>query len=290
MKISLKKRSDTDPSSPNRAFDWQTGKTYTQFQRFRMPGEDRNTHSVLPGDSLANPFLKIHPKYLRKMYQMETDLKVKKLIWKALKQWARLYSDSLINPYKYDKYFNDIKNDYKYLDNVAEKISSKFAEFYPSRNLFYYQSGETNQYPNIDDGYLEPTVGDSDELHNRKLFVYPREYEQNRPENPSWGEGDFQTPYDGEINKDLDINRGAKMSFFDTFVWGEVENLDNLFNKNKKASMKKVSKIVKVADLENFTKIGENLLVHKSDKDLWAMETDDNGNIVISRLFEGDII
>jgi len=288
MNKSLKKRSDTDPSAPNKAFDWQTGKTYTQFQRFRMPGEDRNTHSVLPGDSMANPFVKIHPKYLRKMYQIESDKKIKHLIWKALKQWSRQYSDSLINPYKYNKYFDDIKNDYKY-NEVADKISQKIAEFYPSRNLFYYQSGENNQYPNTDDGYLEPTVGDSNELHNRKLFVYPRKHEQNRPESPPWSDGDFQSPYEGEIKKDLDISRGAKMSFFDTFVWNEEDNLDNLF-KNKKASRKKVSKIVKIADLDNFTKIGENLLVHKSDKDLWAMEKDDDGNIVISRLFEGDII
>jgi hypothetical protein len=47
---------------------------------------------------------------------------------------------------------------------------------------------------------------------------------------------------------------------------------------------------VKLADLQDFMKVGNDLLVHKSNKDLWAMEEDEEGNIIISRLFDGNLI
>ena len=79
------------------------------------------------------------------------------------------------------------------------------------------------------------------------------------------------------------------MSFFDDFVFSGNDNLELLF-KTKTASRKKTSKIVKLSDLDNFLKVGNDLLIHKSDRDLWAMETDDNGDITISRLFEKDCL
>lgn len=288
---------DTDPSAPSPADGMDSPWDNSHTQRFKYPGEDVNTHSNLPGDALANPFVKLKPSVVRKMYDQEGDTERKKLMWKALKQWARQYSDSLINPYKYEKFFDDIKDDYK-LRDAAVAVAEKFAEVnYPAVNQFYYQPDETTQFPSMGDpawgaGYLNPPVGDSGDLKNVRQLTYPRKHEQNRPESPTWSEGNFTAPYEGKIPQDLDTLEGkSKMSkFFDTFVWAEEDSLDVLFNKKKTASRKKVSKIVKVSELEGFTRVANDLLIHRSTKDLWAMETDEDGNIVISRLFEGDAV
>lgn len=287
---------DTDPTAPQKAYDFNINKVSPIHEGqlpFGMVHREETT-SKLPGDKEKNPdYKKLHPRSLRLMYDAEKDPITKKRIWKTLKEWARQYSDSLINPYKYDKYFADIANDYD-LKDVAEKVALRFAEVnYPQRNLFYYQDNETTQNPNIADGYLEPTVGDSNEIHNIHQLTYPRKFEQNRPENPPWSEGDLANPYRGMIPEDLAVLEGhpqgkkGAMNFFDNFVWCEEDALDQLFT-SKKASIKKTAKITKVADLNNFIKVGENLLVHKSEKDLWALETDDNGNFFISRLFGGN--
>jgi len=284
----------TDPSAPQRAYDWNINKVTPLWGEGQLPFGMLNrapTESQLPGDPDKAPdYKKLHPSSLRQMYDDEQEPATKRKIWKALKQWAREYSDSLINPYKYDKYFKDIANDFKYVD-VAAKIALKVAEVSdPQRNLFYYQDRETTQNPNIADGYLEPTVGDSNEIQNQHLLSYPRNFEQNRPENPSWAGGDLSSPYTGKMPEDLAVLEGqsrgkrGNMNFFDTFVWAQEDAVDQLFE-SRKASVKKTAKINKVADLNEYIKVGENLLVHKSERDLWALETDEDGNFVISRLF-----
>lgn len=287
---------DTDPSAPQRAYDFNINKV-SPVHEGQLPYGMINrepTESQLPGDLEKAPdYKKLHPGSLRQMYDLEQEPTTKKRIWKALKQWSREYSDSLINPYKYDKYFKDIANDYDHKD-VAAKVALRFAEVAdPQRNLFYYQDSETTQNPNIADGYGEPTVGDSNEIHNIHQLAYPRNFEQNRPENPSWAEGDLGSPYQGSTAQDLAVLEGqsrgkrGSMNFFDNFVWCEEDAIDQLFT-SKKASMKKTARINKMADLNNFIKVGENLLVHKSEKDLWALETDEEGNYIINRLFSGN--
>jgi len=235
------------------------------------------------------------------MYDACTDPERKHKIWRALKEWARHYTDSLINPYKYEKYFVDIKDDYA--KRAADRILKRLAELStPAQNLFYYQDSETTQFPDAEHGNMVNYLGDP-EVHQRKMFVYPRDYDQSQTEhlekNINTDTGDFQTPTENPMVQDLRTNRdyynsnragGIKVSsFFDNFVWASDESLDVLFT-SKKASTKKVSKVVKLADLHDFIKVGNDLLIHKSKQDLWAMEEDEDGNIVISRLFDGDLI
>jgi len=47
-------------------------------------------------------------------------------------------------------------------------------------------------------------------------------------------------------------------------------------------------KISSMSDLLNFSRIGNDTLVHKSKKDLWKISEDDKGDVVIERLFDPD--
>lgn len=253
-----KKNADTDPSCPNKA---------------TISLSKGDTRSSLPGEALSNPYRSLNPAFVRKLYDRTEDGEQKHLMWKALKEWSRQFSDSF-RPYPYEIYFNDI----------ADKIAMRFAEVaYPQRNLFYYQEAETTQYPSINStgfipGWLESQSGDSTDLplSAKEPFTVPVE---PKSENPPWGEGTLANPTEGPTKERV------RMSFFDKFVWGCDDSVDIYL---KSASCEK--RQIKLADLHNFTKIGENLLVHKSERDLWAMETDENGNIVISRLFKNEVL
>lgn len=315
-----KKKSDTDPSSPNKAIS-------PQYQN-SSPGTswppappDTGTRSQLPGESDMNPFRKLHPKILRPMYDNTTDPEKKFLIWKALKQWSRQFTESLIQPFKFEKYFADIAKDYSREHNakIADAILKRAMEsVYPAANLFYYQDGETTQFPDEEHGNMVNYHGDP-EIQTEKMYVYPRDFDQggtqdHLQQNIDTDIGDFQTPTEDPLVEDLRVNRGDPQDrdksypqgngsdtdngrtggvqvsqFFDNFVWASDDCLDLMF-KSKKASVKKVSKIVKLADLNQFMKVGNDLLIHKSKQDLWAMEEDEEGNLVISRLFDGDLI
>jgi hypothetical protein len=56
------------------------------------------------------------------------------------------------------------------------------------------------------------------------------------------------------------------------------EGIDTFFDPNR-------IKIASLDDLFAFDRIGNNTLVHKAQKDLWAIESDDDG-VHISRLFD----
>jgi len=45
-------------------------------------------------------------------------------------------------------------------------------------------------------------------------------------------------------------------------------------------------KVASMDDLFNFLRIGEDTLVHKSQKDLWRISEDKKGQMVIERLFD----
>lgn len=279
--------------------------------------------SILPGEGDDNAFRKIHPRYLRRMYKLEKDPTTKALIWHALKQWSRQYVESLIEPYPYMRFFEGLEDENP--DGavvrpkmVASRIAERFAEVAnPARNCFYYQDAEVNQAADFGRndglGHNDPWVGGSEgnkDPNKWDKMVHPQQgkYEQNRPEenNHSWSgdsggsSGDFSAPYEGQIKKNwqendgsagatASVKKGTNMSFFDNFVWADDNDIET-FLTTKKASRKKVSKIVKLADLDGFMKVSKDLLIHKSERDLWAMETDDDGNILISRLFDKDCI
>jgi len=56
------------------------------------------------------------------------------------------------------------------------------------------------------------------------------------------------------------------------------EGIDSFFDPNR-------IKVASLADLFAFDRIGNNTLVHKAQKDLWSIESDEGG-VHISRLFD----
>lgn len=58
------------------------------------------------------------------------------------------------------------------------------------------------------------------------------------------------------------------------------EGIDSFFDPNR-------IKVASLSDLFAFDRIGNNTLVHKAQKDLWAIESDDEG-VHISRLFDNN--
>lgn len=47
-------------------------------------------------------------------------------------------------------------------------------------------------------------------------------------------------------------------------------------------------KIASISDLSEFLRIGNDTLVHKAEKDLWRINEDKTGQVVIERLFNPD--
>lgn len=47
-------------------------------------------------------------------------------------------------------------------------------------------------------------------------------------------------------------------------------------------------KIGAIGDLRDFLRIGNDTLVHKAEKDLWRINEDKKGQVVIERLFDPD--
>ena len=47
-------------------------------------------------------------------------------------------------------------------------------------------------------------------------------------------------------------------------------------------------KVASIGDLSDFLRIGNDTLVHKAEKDLWRINEDKTGQVVIERLFDPD--
>lgn len=87
-----------------------------------------------------------------------------------------------------------------------------------------------------------------------------------------------------------DYNKTVVNNLYQTL--GEGINASKLASKiagkgvinNKKASIK----VSNLADMFNFGRVADDVLVHKSNKDLWAIEADDKGQVHITRLFDNN--
>ena len=58
-------------------------------------------------------------------------------------------------------------------------------------------------------------------------------------------------------------------------------DMDSFLSSNK-------IKVASLSDLADFLRIGSETLVHKAEKDLWRVSEDNNGKVVIERLFNPD--
>jgi len=76
-----------------------------------------------------------------------------------------------------------------------------------------------------------------------------------------------------------------KVSSLDDLAWASEDSFDSVLKKRKKVDLKKVSSL---DDLAGFVRVSQDTLISKSDKDLWKVEEDDDGNLLVYRLFDSD--
>ena len=111
--------------------------------------------------------------------------------------------------------------------------------------------------------------------------------------NPEWADGNFTSPKQNEIQRDFNRTPNEMDQLYDTQKGASIEDLGHRASRVVDAFLSENSNdIVKVAsmDLTDFMKVSEDTLIHKSNKDLWRMMKDKNGNIFIQRLFEDDVL
>lgn len=125
-----------------------------------------------------------------------------------------------------------------------------------------------------------------------KQFMYP---EQDWT-NVDWAGGEnFLAPYENTIQKEFDRTKNSPENLYDPLRGASMG--DDIFDLNTQTSSAidnflKSKDSIKISsiDLGEFIKISEDILIHKSKKDLWKMYKDADGDICISRLFENDIL
>jgi hypothetical protein len=74
---------------------------------------------------------------------------------------------------------------------------------------------------------------------------------------------------------------------FDQFETAGAAGLDSLFQREPQMVTPKVARVrvASVQTLKSFTRTSAETLVHKSDRDLWAIKRE-GGNFFIERLFD----
>lgn len=136
----------------------------------------------------------------------------------------------------------------------------------------------------------------TDKERYEKMLVHP----DSEWQNVDWGGGDYQAPYKNEIvdemfrtpNNPETLHDPQRMPYpyrekhlqaseYDIIDLNtkSASSIDNFLDSNK---FLKVSSM----DLTDFMKISEDTLIHKSNKDLWEMFSDKEGNIYIKRMFD----
>ena len=131
----------------------------------------------------------------------------------------------------------------------------------------------------------------------RQCADYPKRYERDCPGFLKDKEA-YMSKYEEAVKR---INE--KFSSFQQYEKSIINNLyDDLSNNIKKASVitkaldnglgitletKKI-KIADLSDLFAFDRVDNNKLVHKSSKDFWSIDSDKDGNVFITRLFDNN--
>jgi len=79
------------------------------------------------------------------------------------------------------------------------------------------------------------------------------------------------------------------------FDLGQMEvsgatGLDALFKREehilRPQTMTGRAKVASIKDLHNFVRLSSDTLIHKSDRDLWALKKEGDGSFFIERLFD----
>jgi len=155
-----------------------------------------------------------------------------------------------------------------------------------------------DQYPyytdqEVTDVHLQlnsPVNNDKPDHNLENLFVYPEQDWQNA----DWAGGNFTAPYDNHIQKEFNRSDNTPMNLYDPMKGASESFISDLSSRTASTidSFLSTNKFIKVSsmDLEQFLKVSDETLIHKSDKDIWKMVKDKEGNVYISRMHDEDEI
>lgn len=98
--------------------------------------------------------------------------------------------------------------------------------------------------------------------------------------------------YDCLKNGDFPMDKvTSKNTGVDAFLSDDDEKKD-VIHGDRTASEKALRtgsiRVASVSQLDGFTRVSSNTLVRMSEKDLWEIKEDDNGDYVVERLFDDD--
>lgn len=122
-----------------------------------------------------------------------------------------------------------------------------------------------------------------------KMNVHPTQ----EVTNPDWADGNFTAPKVNQPQRDFNRTPNEMDQLYDPQKGASIGDLGHRAARVVDAFLSENSNdIIKVAgmDLTDFMKVSDETLIHKSNKDLWRMMKDKEGNIYIQRLFEGDVL
>jgi len=125
-----------------------------------------------------------------------------------------------------------------------------------------------------------------------KMFVYKQDTEWT---NPDWAGGDFQAPYENELQQQFnktpnnydtlfDPKRGGSVKLYIEDLNSRTSSIDNFLSEDTQF------RTITAMDLTEFMKVSDETLIHKSTRDLWTMTKDADGNVFIHRKFNGEDI
>lgn len=195
----------------------------------------------------------------------------------------------IIEAYLRDKESSETKKStYRNLSPYVEPLSQNMPN-YP-----YYTEQEQTETNLV---HLDSPHGGKDpsDLANdyAKMYVlFPMEEWQNA----DWAGGsssvpNMLAPYENDFHKDYYQFPNSPQSLHDPLRGASIEDLNNR-NSSSIDEFLGNSSVRKLAssELDDFLKLSEDTLIHKSKKDLWKMMKDDQGNVYIKRLFESDVL
>ena len=171
-----------------------------------------------------------------------------------------------------------------------------------SESLPYYHDQEQTY---TDLTQLETTHGPSTQQEkDQKRYVLPDESTYN----PDWADGDYRSPYVNDIQRDFNKTPNTPETLYDPAIDGDgvnqltvqsflKEDIEDLNTRTSSAidgflsdNAKNIIKVSSSLDLTDFMKLGDDTLIHKSNKDIWQVMRDKKGDVFIKRLVEEDFL
>jgi len=175
----------------------------------------------------------------------------------------------------------------------SDKVGSNYVTpFRKDMEQYPYYSEQEQTYTDL--SQLDSVHGGNDngttnyyDLY-QKMMVYPTQ----EVTNPDWADGNFLSPHVNEIQRNFNQTPNEMEQLYDVQKDASFDDLGGRASRVIDAFFEENNEMVKISsmDLTDFMKISDETLIHKSNKDLWRMVKDKEGNIFIQRLFDSEVL